>query len=180
MESLRGKMLIASPQMRDPNFAQTVILIVQHDEDGALGLVLNRPTQTTIRDAWEQLNEEPCTCDQPLYQGGPCPGPLMAVHMSEGDAEVQLAEGLCFSAESSTLGALVGREEEPIKYFLGYSGWSPGQLEREMGEGSWLSFAASPEVVFNADERQWKALVRGLTAPPGVRRDRIPDDPSVN
>ncbi len=180
MKSLRGQLLIASPQMRDPNFAQTVLFIVQHDEDGALGLVLNRPTQTTIRDAWEQLNEESCTCEQPLYQGGPCPGPLMALHTSDGDAEVELLGGICFSAEASSVGALVGREESPIKYFLGYAGWSPGQLEKELGEGSWLTTEAAPELVFSDDTRQWKFLVRSLTAPPGVRRDRIPEDPSVN
>src|ERR1700761_360810 len=81
MESpLKGKVLVASAELLDPNFARSIVLIVQHDENGAMGLVLNRPLETTVAEAWTQVSAVPYPNNDTLFQGGPCEGPLMVVH----------------------------------------------------------------------------------------------------
>src|SRR5687768_5273835 len=80
MKSLQGQLLIASPKLFDPNFFRSVVLLVQHTDAGALGLVLNRPLEMTINDAWGQVSETPCDATGFLHQGGPCEGPLMVLH----------------------------------------------------------------------------------------------------
>src|SRR5690348_8195431 len=99
MESLAGKLLIASSGLMDPNFVQTVILMVQHDENGALGLVLNRPLQTTVKEACEQALETECEVEGYLYQGGPCEGPLMVLSGVETAGQIQVTEGVHFTTE---------------------------------------------------------------------------------
>jgi len=80
MKSLQGHLLIASPTLLDPNFRKSVVLLVQHNEEGAMGLVLNRPTETKLCEAWTQVAETDCASDASLNLGGPCEGPLMALH----------------------------------------------------------------------------------------------------
>src|SRR5205814_2997514 len=80
MKSLQGQLLIASPKLFDPNFFRSVVLLVQHTENGALGLILNHPLEMTIANAWEQVSEMPCEATGVLHQGGPCDGPLMVLH----------------------------------------------------------------------------------------------------
>ena len=77
MKSLKGKLLLASAHMVDPNFAKSVILLFKHDEEGAVGLILNRRLEATIRQACEDSLDLPAGIDGPLFHGGPCPGPLM-------------------------------------------------------------------------------------------------------
>jgi putative transcriptional regulator len=183
MKSIAGHFLIASPQLRDPNFAQTVTLIVQHDEDGSLGLIINRPTDATIRQAWEQVSDSPCNSDGVLHQGGPCSGPLMALHAEPGAAQVRVAPGVCFSAEPDSVETLVRDGAEPLKFFVGYAGWTAGQLEAELKSGSWLIAAASSEDVLGDTEGLWERLIAALTATAalaGLDPEDLPEDPSVN
>ena len=108
MNSLQGFLLVASPALADPNFRKTVILIVRHSsEDGALGLVLNRETSTTIKELWERMGQENCASHQPLSLGGPCEGPLMALHTEQPLAEIEVLPGLYFTAGSDQLQTLV-------------------------------------------------------------------------
>src|SRR5437764_733950 len=99
MTSLQGQLLIASPKLLDPNFAQSVILMIQHNDEGALGLVLNRPLGMSVRSAWEQVSEIPCEIESPLLKGGPCEGPLMVVHTSAALSQVEVLPGVYFSTE---------------------------------------------------------------------------------
>src|SRR5262249_53668892 len=80
VNTLQGQFLIASHELRDPNFFHTIVLIVRHGEEGALGLVLNRPTKAQIKQVWEQVSDTPCETEERLYMGGPVEGLLMSIH----------------------------------------------------------------------------------------------------
>src|SRR4051794_32885483 len=133
MKSLKGHLLIAAPQMLDPNFFRTVVLILQHGEQGALGVVLNRPTETSITDAWKQIDDEDvCEVKGLIHQGGPCEGPLMLVHDNRSFGNLEVIPGIYFSTERESVHELVTRNKGNLKFFVGYAGWSAGQLEREL------------------------------------------------
>lgn len=183
MKSLQGQLLISSPQLTDPNFARSVVLIVQHNEEGALGLILNRPLETSMQDVWEQVSEAPCETDASLYQGGPCEGPLMAVHAQESLAQMEVVEGVYFSTDREAFEELVLHDREDAKFFVGHAGWSPGQLEEEIESGAWLASPARPQDVFSTGEELWAKLRRAIslrTTFPWLDPKRIPDDPTVN
>jgi putative transcriptional regulator len=183
MKSLQGHFLVAARALQDPNFNKTVVLIVQHDSEGALGLVLNRPVDMTLRELWEQVSEEPCDLDAHLHQGGPCNGPLMALHTHEAVAQITVTDGVHFSADSESIHWLVANATEPIRFFAGYSGWSPGQLENELEQGAWLTAPADGSQIFAPHDKLWAALMRALTPTitlPDSGRLEIPDDPSNN
>ncbi len=139
MESLQGLLLVASPELADPNFRKTVVLIVRHSADeGTLGLVLNRHTSTSVRELWQRMGQENCKRDTPLSLGGPCEGPLMALHTDAQVAELEVLPGLYFTASSDQLRALVDEDENagPARFFFGYAGWAAGQLEMELQAGA--------------------------------------------
>lgn len=183
MESRAGQLLIASASLQDPNFARTVTLIVEHTEDGTLGLVLNRPTTTLMRDAWSHVSASPCHHEGWVHHGGPCEGPLMAVHQHAGKGQYEPLEGVYVTADAEDLTWLMEHNEESMVCFVGYAGWAAGQLEAELETGSWLLWPADHEQVFSADERQWLELLRrvdpvqaALVLNPRIR----PSDPSMN
>src|ERR1051326_4325904 len=132
MESpLKGKVLVASPKLLDPNFARAVVLIVQHDENGAMGLMINRALETTVREAWTQVSSVPYPNDDPLFQGGPCEGPLIVLHKDADHGQLEVLDGIWLSSDADAVKALVDQAVDPIKFFVGYAGWSPMQLEAE-------------------------------------------------
>jgi len=180
MKSLQGQLLLASRRLLDPNFARTVVLLVQHDDDGALGLVINRPLDVTVKQACEDAVESPCLIDDVLYQGGPCQAPqLMALHVYEEAGEVEVIPGLFFSQRSDGLEQLLTRSDATAKFFVGYAGWSPGQLEKEMRSGSWLLMPATEELIFDATSL-WSRLLTQVTLGGKIDPRLIPEDPSVN
>jgi putative transcriptional regulator len=189
MKSLQGHLLVASPKLVDPNFFNTVVLLVQHGSDGALGLVLNRPLQATIQDVWQ--GESDCVIQAPLHQGGPCEGPLMVVHGAHGSSEMQVCEGIYFCTSSEQIEGLVSEggiqakpgAVMPIKFFVGYAGWTAGQLEAELADESWFPIDANTKAVFEGDEHLWSDLIRAIARAPVtgiIDPRRVPDDPSVN
>lgn len=186
MDSLQGKFLIASPRLRDPNFFKTVVMLVRHDEAGALGLVINRPLEMTLADAWRQVSETPCNAEALLHQGGPCEGPLTALHGEEEDIQLAVCIGVHFSSEREALEHLAANPRARARYFVGYSGWSAGQLERELAEGAWLTVDAgdsAAELLFGPTEHLWDALYRKLARAAGhpwMNPQAFPEDPSVN
>lgn len=180
MPSYKGKFLVASPRLRDPNFVKTVVLLVQHGEQGALGVVLNRPSGLTVREATDQLPDVPDGPDTPLHVGGPCPGPLVALHADPETAEIEVCDGLYFSAEKSKVERLLRDGNAKTRFFAGYSGWGAGQLEGEMEEGSWLLVPATREVVFDPGSDPWGRLNTYATLGGTVPLERIPDDPHLN
>jgi putative transcriptional regulator len=182
--NLKGQLLVASPQMRDPNFHRTIVLIIRDEDDGTMGLVLNRPLELTISEACEKALETPCNVEGYLHHGGPCDGPLMVLHTGEAHGEtsgnVKVCPGVWFSTDKDEIEHLLADGGVPLKCFIGYSGWGEGQLDGEREAGAWLTHPASDQHVFANDPKQWSKLMTQLTLGNEIDPRRIPDDPSVN
>lgn len=183
MTSLAAHLLIAAPQLGDPNFHRTVVLIMRHTPEGAFGVVLNRPTNRTIRDVWAQLGAPPCEANDCLHLGGPVVGPLLALHRSAELGEISVLPDIYCSTEKSHLETLIENDVQPRRLFVGYAGWGEGQLESELATGSWLTMAAEPEHLFDPPDDLWRAVSRAI----GERRflsklnlKHIPPDVSLN
>jgi putative transcriptional regulator len=180
MQSLAGQLLIASTQLLDPNFIHTVLIMVHHNDEGALGLILNRPSNTTVKDACLQVLGAECEVPGILQHGGPCEGPLMVVHPHETQSDTRILPNIFFTTDRAKIEWIMQHEPEGSKYFVGYAGWSPGQLEAELKIGSWLIRPASPEDIFDADEDLWQILMTQITMGKYIHPSKIPDDPSLN
>jgi putative transcriptional regulator len=184
MTSLKGHLLIASPGLHDAFFGKTVILMLDHSEEGAAGVILNRPTEATVADIAETVFSEPLDWDKPLNLGGPVPGPLMILHQVEELADQEVLPGIYTAVEIANVRSLIEARIEPSIILLKYAGWGPGQLESEFGADSWLTIPASTEHVFWDGEKElWDVVVRAINARKlseflGLRQ--VPDDPSIN
>ncbi len=182
MESLEGQLLLASPKLMDPNFVRTVLLLVEHNDNGALGLVLNRPTGKTVQELWKQVGEAPCDKLDPIHLGGPVSGPLMAIHTAGTLGEMEIIDGIFFAAKKQNLDALV-RHESTFKMFVGHAGWGPGQLEGEIEQGAWKTVPARAEDIFDPSDDLWQRLMQRATAgvlPQMLGLKHVPPDPSMN
>lgn len=179
MASLRGHLLAASQRLSDPNFAQTVVLIVRHDEAGALGLILNRPLEVSVADACGPDIPAAADIDERLHQGGPCEGPLMVLHRG-GEAGDAVMDGVRFTARRDEIERLMLEEARPVKYFAGYSGWSAQQLEGEIAEGAWLVAPAESDDVFRTPEDHWSRTTTRLMLGRWIDPDRLPENPHLN
>ncbi len=183
MNSLAAHFLVASPQLADPNFLHTVVLLIQHTEEGALGVVLNRPTTKTVQELWKEIGETPCLTDGSIYLGGPVPGPIMSLHANQFFAEIEVLPGVFFAAKKSHLDELVLQEGDPLRVFLGHAGWGPGQLENELSEGAWQTVPATLEYVFYDGTDLWETVRRqiaGTTLKSILHIKHVPEDPSMN
>lgn len=183
MRSYKGHFLIASPHLADTNFFRSVVLMVQHDDEGAFGLVLNRPTNNAVADLWHMVSSEPCTNDSPVYLGGPVPGPLVAIHCDMELAELEILAGVYFASTKEVIERIVSQAKNPFRLFVGYSGWGPRQLDSEIEAGGWLIDSATSHDVFSSSEDLWNRVARRIgldILAPSIRRGQIPDDPSMN
>ena len=181
VESARGQLLIAGPALVDPNFWRTVVLIVEHSEDGAFGLVLNRPSETRVGEAVPEI-EELVDPDEQLFIGGPVqPSGVVVLGRFEDPGDGVL---LAF-ANVGVLGAGPSPDEHADglragRAFVGHAGWAAGQLEEELERGDWILEDARHEDAFSADPRElWSAV---LTRKGGSYAlvARMPADPSLN
>ena len=183
MTSLQGQLLVASPHLADGNFYRSVVLMVKHDEEGAFGLILNRPTGNTVRDLWRMIAEQELECDQPLYLGGPVSGPLVCLHRVKSCAEAEVLPGVFFAAHKDQLLKVVSQTGKPFRLFTGYAGWAGGQLEGELEAGGWLAVEGSKNLVFYEREDLWEQVVRGIGEDilgPAIKTKHVPEDPSLN
>jgi putative transcriptional regulator len=181
MSSLQGHLLVASPMLGDPNFARTVVAIANHDEDGALGIVLNRPSDTEVGEAVPEL-EGVVDGDEIVYVGGPVqPASIVVVAEFEDPAEAAfLVVGDIGLVSDRTGLERLGDATARRRIYAGYAGWGPGQLEAEIEREDWILEPARPEDVFADDALDlWS---RVLERKGGQFRlvARMPPDPSVN
>lgn len=183
-QSLAGSLLVAMPSLADPNFWRSVVLIGVHSrEEGAFGLVINRGLDVSLGDVLGEIGDEGAGDDVPLPQvlGG---GPVEPSHgfvLYEGsaaradDAETSLAidTGIRVSGSSETLSDLVhGRRQGRFYLLLGYAGWAPGQLEREIEENSWVVAPLDPVILFEVPlADRWNAALRSIGVEPGTLVD---------
>jgi putative transcriptional regulator len=162
--SLANHFLIAMPRLADPNFTRTVTLLCDHSAEGAMGLVINRPTDLKLRDVYEQLEISPAgpEAEQSVYLGGPVQnnrGFVLHEPLGHWEATLPVTDTLGVSTSRDILDA-IARHEGPDHYLvaLGYAGWGPGQLERELADNAWLSVPASREIIFHLPvEERWRA-----------------------
>lgn len=183
MASLQAHFLVASPYLSDGNFYRSVVLMIKHDEEGALGVVLNRPTSSSVQDVWKLVAEEPVSCKKPIFYGGPVMGPLVAVHGMKSQAEAEILDGVYFSAHKDQLRRIVSQTRKPFRLFSGYSGWGGGQLEGELEAGGWLVAPATPELVFHKNDDLWEIVSNRIgldILSAGVKTRHVPADPSLN
>jgi putative transcriptional regulator len=180
-ESARGQLLIAGPSLLDPNFWRTVVLVVEHNDEGALGLVLNRPSETTVHEAVPLL-EELVDGDEKLYIGGPVqPSSVIVLARLEdpGDAALIAFDdigviGVGGESEERSVGVIEGRA------FVGHAGWGPGQLDSELGRGDWITEPAQRRDAFADDASElWPSVLTRMGGSYALVA-RMPADPSVN
>lgn len=183
MTSLQAHLLIASPDLADP-FGGSVVLLVRHSSEGALGLILNRRTTSTLQETWVKVSEVPCHRDQLIFLGGPCEGPLVALHTDEFLLEIEVLPGIYFSAGKEKLERLASQTNgKPAKFFAGYAGWGAGQLEAEIARGSWSVMPARPEHVFEFEEELWqrtRRFVADAAWRSALHIKHAPPDPRLN
>ena len=181
-----GTLLAAWPDMLDPNFMHGIVVMCQHSDEGAYGLVVNRETSLTLADL---LPEHPLLggSDFPVHLGGPVDHSSMQfLHRVPGviTGGVELTPSLWLGGELDALAEYVVTSSEEarrnVRVFLGYSGWGAGQLEGELETGSWLPAPGDLETVFGpADEDQWKRVVRSVR-PEGDGLENLPPDVNWN
>lgn len=161
---LGNHLLVAMPSLQDANFDHTVSLICEHNEGGAMGFVLNRPTTLPIQELFDHMDiavTVPLEADQVLHTGGPVqPERGFVIHSPVGDWEstLELTPEIGITASRDILFAIAnGMGPEKLIITLGYAGWGEGQLEQEFAENSWLNVPASPELVFDTEDAAlWK------------------------
>ena len=183
VDSLRGQLLIAPPHLTDPNFSKTVVFIVQHDKEGAFGLVLNRPSDTAIDEIWEKMRGRRCVRKDFLYVGGPVQGPLMLLHGDALAGDIEVIDGVYCCAQANELEERVDDERPPMRFYAGYSGLGGGQLEMELSIGSWLSLPAEARHVFYGEgDDLWTQVFRKYVDKTSLPDGFLPkdDEPSRN
>lgn len=180
MESLGGQLLIAGPALWDPNFRRTVLLVGHHDDDGAVGVILNRASETMVAEAVPPLGSL-VPADEPVFLGGPVqPGAavVLADFVDPSVAEVIAFDSIGF-LPSETLPGVEGAIRR-ARVFAGYAGWGPGQLEAEMEEDSWVVEPAQAGDVFSSDPtRLWDHVLRRKGSSFDLLR-LMPLDPTQN
>jgi len=181
MDSARGQLLIAGPSLLDPNFWRTVVLVVEHTDDGALGLVLNRPAEASVAEAVPQLRDL-LDLDEQLFIGGPVqPSAVIVLAEFEDASDAALISfedvgvlGTGASLDQPVAGVRRGRA------FVGHSGWGPGQLDSELERGDWILEPARREDAFSPGARELWSEVLTRKGGSYALVARMPIDPSVN
>jgi len=183
MKSLQGHFLIASPDLLDPHFFHAVVLIVQHDENGAMGVILNRPTEMTMGEAWKQVSDMSYDNSSVVYQGGPCEGPLMVLHTQEAASQIEVLPGVHFTTDAASVTQLIELDADPLRFFVGYAGWQAQQLEAELADAGWLLVRATADQIFCPPDDLWTRLIKAAvphSVVANINPKLIPPDPSVN
>lgn len=164
IEPATGRLLIAEPFLSDPNFARSVVLLCEHGEEGTVGFMLNKQTEYTLGDLLPDLY----TPTLPVFQGGPVQ--MDTLHMLHRTPEKfggsEVAPGIYWGGSYDSLqDTILENSYEPVdlRLFVGYSGWSPGQLENELKEGAWIVAPVDVKVLFETDnDRIWRAAIESL------------------
>jgi putative transcriptional regulator len=172
-ESLAPTLLLSMPQLSDPNFHQTVVLLCEHNPAGAFGLVLNRPTETPAASAVQLDPPILGASPMPLWAGGPVEPHrgwiLLGEETEEGEA-LEICRGLYLSTSPLLLRRLLeGAPSRRARLLNGYAGWGPGQLDEELAASAWLTSDVELDLVFDTEAAlMWEAAIRRLGADPAL------------
>lgn len=162
---LSNHFLIAMPSLEDPNFQRTVTFLCEHNADGALGIVINRPTDISLGELLDHLEtpaQTPGIAQRTVYMGGPVQrerGFVLHPPDKQWDSSLLISERVAVTTSRDILAAIAqGDGPEHFLVALGYAGWGAGQLEQEMAENAWLSGPADPDIIFRrSNEERWRA-----------------------
>lgn len=175
----KGVFLVASPNLSDPNFRQTVVLICEYGPEGTLGVIVNRPTELLLSEALPAVSVLKGT-SYVLFAGGPVqPGAiLMLFRVAEAPTDTrQVIDGIYLGGNMSTLERVITQPQptETFRAYAGYAGWAPGQLEMEMVTGSWATVKADSISIFDKDPANlWVELLETLQKPGVIRASTTP------
>lgn len=180
-EPLSGQLLLASPTLIDPNFRRTVVLIGVHTDEGAMGVVLNRPSETTVAQAVPAL-EHAVGEAEPIYLGGPVQSTsvvILAEFVDPAAAGLIVLGRIGFPAQDADIQQL-GEATARRRVYAGYAGWGEGQLEQEIEGGDWIVLSGEPGDVFTDEpEALWSAVLSRRGGSYALLA-RMPADPSLN
>ena len=178
----KGKFLVASRSLADPNFRRTVVFLVEYGEQGALGVIVNRPTAAKLSDVVEPEGAE--RLDDPIYWGGPVAHGAMLLLLRASEAPegaLPVFRNVYRSGSRELLERLLSHPDsvENLRIYSGHAGWIPGQLEAEIERGGWHVMPADPDLVFTtAPSAVWSELIRRATAL-RARRESVPSGGQV-
>ena len=182
MEPTAGSLLIADPFLKDPNFMRTVVLITEHREDGTIGFVINRQYENTLDELLPEIDGKKL----PVYYGGPVQ--MNTIHFlhrypDEIPGGIEVMDGIYWGGDFDCVLELINSgqvDPERIRFYIGYSGWSSGQLDVEMEEKTWLTVEATPDLVFHQQaEEIWKDSLKHLGGDYEMMVN-FPIDPQLN
>jgi putative transcriptional regulator len=179
-QSLRGKLIVASPALVDPNFARTVVLITEHNEEGAMGIVLNRPAEATVEQVLPDLVG--IAADESLFVGGPVQPDAIVLLAEFSDPEAAawiVAADVGLAAADRDLDDLAAAVRRG-RLYAGYSGWGPAQLEAELELESWIVEPPMPAELFPDDPASLWSDVLARKGGQFALIARMPEDPSLN
>lgn len=167
MDSLEGCFLVASPYLADGNFFRSVVYMIRHNDEGAFGVVINRPGDVDLADALgDSLGHAPQR-NEAIHWGGPCEGPLLVLHRLTGlgepcgiAGESEEEASVWVTTDEDHLRLLADRCDVPARFVAHYSGWGAGQLEAEVRAGGWLQAEVRVKELFGDSEPLWEQLVR--------------------
>ncbi|CAM4304637.1 MULTISPECIES: YqgE/AlgH family protein [Vibrio] len=171
--NLTNHFLVAMPSMQDPHFKRSVIYICEHNEHGAMGIMINAPIDITVGGMLKQIELKSAhiqagdSLKQPVHNGGPVSedrGFILHQAKDKYQSSLVMTNGITMTTSKDILSVL-GTEEEPTQYLvaLGYSGWDAGQLESELAENSWLTIEADPDIIFSTPvQDRWASAVQSL------------------
>ena len=178
----KGRLLVASPGLVDGHFHRTVVLLLEHNEDGAVGVVLNRPSGLPTHEALPDEFTGSIPPDEPIYEGGPVDpeSVILLADFTHAESASDLAVGTIGVVDPNTDFETLPQRVRSIRAFGGYAGWAPGQLEAEIEEEAWIDAVCTDGDVFTQDpDRLWSDV---LDRKGGNYRlvARMPPDPSLN
>jgi len=178
----KGKILISEPFLNDPNFKRTIILLSEHNSEGSVGFVLNKPTEYKLNQVVDDFPE----FDALVYYGGPVQlNTLQFIYKGENiiEGSMEIMPGLYWGGSFDILRMLIeAKSVNPIdfRFFLGYSGWDEGQIDDEMGINSWIVSDTSIENIFSEEpDKLWREILKGMGKKFAILAS-FPDNPSVN
>jgi putative transcriptional regulator len=171
--SVAPGLLIAMPQLLDPNFYRSVVLMIEHEEEGSFGLIVNRPSELRLRNILDSVELEwQGEPESVAWWGGPVqPETGWVLHepiagIDDEDSR-EIAPGICLTNAPDTLRRLCAKPPKHMRFVLGYSGWGARQLASELAEGAWVNSLVTPELIFRTPaESMWEMALHGIGVEP--------------
>jgi putative transcriptional regulator len=178
----KGRILVSEPYLPDPNFERTIILLCEHNDEGSFGFIMNKPSLAKLSDVMQDLKD----IDSPVFIGGPVQqDTLHYIHrLSNLEESIEVMDGIYWGGNFDQLVSLIETKQvasSDIKFFLGYSGWSAGQIEEELKEDSWIvSDKVNEELLFDIKaEAMWQYALKRMGGRFSVYSN-YPQDPRLN